>query len=112
MNYPSLQEQNLINLEQLRAYHTERFIRLGYHCILGREVDADGLHHYLQLFHQKLEPTEFLLTLRNSDEYKMKFSSFKESANQAALENNAGIVDELFSSATMRRVANFFKAKA
>lgn len=111
MSCHSLQRQNFTNLEQLRAYHNEHFIRLAYQSILGREVDVEGLHHHLQLFYQNLEPAEFLTTLRNSDEYKVKFSSSKENVSLAALENSTSRVDELFSSTAIDRVASILKTK-
>ena len=41
----------------------------------------------------------------------MKFSSLNENVKSVSLENQIGIVDKLFSSIAMDRVANFFKTK-
>lgn len=98
-------------LENLRTYHNERFIQIAYQSILGREVDADGLQHYLQLFQQNLQPADFLIMIRNSDEHKQRFFSLKRNVNQVVLENQVGDVNELFSCAAINRVANFFQTK-
>lgn len=68
MNRHSLHEQNFTNLEQLRAYHNEHFIRLAYLAILGREVDTESLHYYLSLIGQHLSQAEFITALCTSPE--------------------------------------------
>ena len=68
MNHHLPYEQSFTSLEQLRAYHNERFIRLSYLSILSREADQEGLHHYLLLFKQNLAPSEFLTAILTSPE--------------------------------------------
>jgi len=68
MNYHSTQTQNFTALEDLRAFHNERFIRLAYRSILGREVDSEGLNYYLSQLRQNLSSVKFLNELCNSSE--------------------------------------------
>nr|WP_281720266.1 DUF4214 domain-containing protein [Nitrosomonas nitrosa] len=77
MNQHLLCEQNFTNLEQLRAYHNERFIRLAYHAILGREVDTESLRYYLSLVGQNLSQAEFIIALCTSPEAQSRWQSNK-----------------------------------
>lgn len=77
MNQHLLCEQNFTNLEQLRAYHNEHFIRLAYQAILGREVEAEGLHYYLSLVGQNLSQAEFVAELCTSPEAQSRWQSNK-----------------------------------
>lgn len=73
MNSHSLQGQGFTSLEQLRIYHNERFIRLAYLAILGREAETEDLHHHLSLLGQNLSRTEFLVVLRTSPEAEFRW---------------------------------------
>lgn len=77
MNRHSLHEQKFTNLEQLRAYHNEHFIRLAYQAILGREVDAESLHYYLSLIGQHLSQAEFITVLCTSPEAQSRWQGNK-----------------------------------
>ncbi|SDW03707.1 DUF4214 domain-containing protein [Nitrosomonas communis] len=77
MNHHSLQEQSFANLEQLRAYHDERFIHLAYRAIMNREAEAEVLDYYLSQFRQNLSRTEFLLALRASPETPYRYQGNK-----------------------------------
>lgn len=92
MNRHSLQRQNFTNLEQLRAYHNEHFIRLAYQSVLGREAEPEGLHHYLSLVGRHFSQAEFLVELRTSPEAKSRWQgsnvkSMEEIKNNSNMEN-------------------------
>ena len=88
-----LQSQSFTNLEQLRAYHNERFIRLAYKCILGREAEAEVLHRYLSLVDRHFSQEEFLVELCASPEAKSRWQGndvnlMEEINNKSSMENN------------------------
>ena len=77
MNPHSPQEKSFTNVEQLRASHNERFVRLAYQFILGRKAEPEGLQHYLALFRQNFSQAEFLSELRTSPEFKSRWEASK-----------------------------------
>lgn len=74
-HYPRISEFQ--TLEELRAYHNERFIRLAYRTILGREPDPYGLTHYLAVLRKTISSEDMLAELRNSQEANACFGNIK-----------------------------------
>jgi len=64
MKHHSIQAQNFISLEELRAYHNERFIRLAYRSILDRPPRPDELTHFLDAIGMKIDAQETLHAIR------------------------------------------------
>jgi len=61
-------------LEELQAFHDERFIRLAYQTILGREVDEEALIHLLAHVRVKRTAEEILESLCASEECKQRYA--------------------------------------
>lgn len=62
------------SLDELRSYNDERFIRLAFQSILGREPDSEGLNTYKTHLRSTLSHKDLLDQLRRSDEYKTRHS--------------------------------------
>jgi glycosyltransferase involved in cell wall biosynthesis len=75
-HYPRISEFH--TLEELRAFHNERFIRLAYRSLLGREVDPDGLAHYLAHLRKTISPKDMLAELRCSLESNARLDNSQE----------------------------------
>jgi hypothetical protein len=52
------------SIEELNAFQKERFIRLAYRAMQGREPDSEGLHHWLRHVGKNISTADFLAELR------------------------------------------------
>lgn len=86
-NYPSAPEE--LTAEEsfdytsvpLIALHDQEFIEQAYLQILGREVDADGLDHYLGQLRGGEDKRKLLMKLRYSDEGRQQGGQINVGAN-------------------------------
>lgn len=78
-------------IEELRAFHDQRFIRLAYRSILGREPEQAILDTY----RRNISPAEVLEGLRNSEEGKARWLTGKSISHMSKLINQQSTDVEL-----------------
>ena len=61
-----MQALNAPSLDALRRMHDEQFIRLAYRCLMGFEVDAEGMDHWRRHLRTNIDAAEFLRVLSES----------------------------------------------